>query len=138
MRDFGLVWRVGCHELAAAGELAHDGGYVMPVRARAEEAGVLAGRLVHGCKLGEVAAQVELGHRRRQVERGVAVPLGDVGEKLVHGVNADGVEHPASVGVGVGGVWGSEGHGTRNNRMYRIERILGLGFEHGLVFVVRH
>ena len=99
--DLGLVRRVAGHELAAGGDLPHHSGDEVAVRASAQEGRVPAGRDVL-CRHGlDLPAQLELRSGRWQVQLRVAVLRGDVGKEVIHGVDADSIQHGPPVGVGV-------------------------------------
>ena len=104
-RHLRLVWRVGGRELRAADHLAHDGRDEVAVHAGAEEADlrdpVAAGQA------SELRADLLLGERRRDVPGAGADRGRDVGEEILDRSDADRLEHPRSIGIGVWRV----GHG---------------------------
>ena len=115
LRHLRLVWSVRRHVLAATRYLAHDRRYVMPVRPRAQEAGVVARNPVHSRQFARVLDQLELVPRRRDVQRRIQIALRHVGEKLGYRINSYGVQHLPPVRVGVRDVWGLEGLGGHGN-----------------------
>ena len=80
----------------------------MAVGARAQEAGVLSGNLVHGRQAMRVAQKLHLGLRLGEVERWAAMLHGDIQEEIVYRCDPDDSKHLLAVGVGVRRVWGGE------------------------------
>ena len=102
LRDLRLVRRVGGRELGAPDHLADHGRDQVAVDAGPEEADlgdpVAAGE---PCQLG---ADLLLDEGRRHVPGAGADRGGNVVEQVVDRCDADGVEHPSVVGLGVRGV----------------------------------
>ena len=99
LADLGLVGRVGRVPLAAEQDLVDRRRAPVAVDARAEERGEV-GAVARG-QAGQPRRELELGFGRREVEARGAEGLGDVGEELVDGSDADGREHPLAVAGGM-------------------------------------
>jgi hypothetical protein len=113
LADLRLVGRVGGVVLAAADDVGDGAGDEVPVSAAAQEAGSpVAGDAVLVRQVRQLAREVELAGRGRQVEAVDAELRGDVREQLVDAGDADGLEHGAAVFVGVRDV------GVRARRHY--------------------
>ena len=103
LAGLGLVGRVGRVILRARGDRVDDGGNKVVVTAAAEEAGVLAGRLVLRGELGGVARQADFVEARRDVQVAAQADLlGDAREQALDRVGADRREHLRHVFGGVG------------------------------------
>ena len=96
-----LVRRVRRQELAPREDDVGDRRHVVVVDPGAEERELLGGRDVAARELLDVADELRLAERGRQVELAVEPhALRDLLEELVHGGDADGGEHLLAVGVG--------------------------------------
>ena len=109
LAGLGLIRRVRRVELAARGDVVDDRRNEMVVAAAAEKADLLAGCDVLAGQRGHVRRQLDLGQRRRNVQRARQPQLGrNLREQLVERTDADRLEHrPLIVGsvqnVGHGG-----------------------------------
>jgi hypothetical protein len=105
LRDLGLVRRVGSQKLRPRDDRVDEGGDVVVVHPRADEAGLGVGVRVAGGERREAVEHLGLGEAVRELERAVEAQLGgDVGEQLVGRVDADRLQHRRPVGVGCGRV----------------------------------
>jgi hypothetical protein len=104
LADLRLIWRVGGVELAAAQDLVDGGGDEVVVGACAEEDAVAVGVGVGAAQRLELAHQLWLRHRLRQVELREALVGGDIDEEIGGGGDADGGEHLGPLGLGEGDI----------------------------------
>ncbi len=90
----GLVGRVGGVELAARRDAVDDGRDEVVVAAAAQEADLLPGRPILAGQRRHVLRQLQLGQRRRQMQRSLQPRIRrDLREQLLDAPNADRFEH---------------------------------------------
>ncbi len=95
----GWYGRVGGGELRPADHLANDRGDEVPIHPGSQEAHL--GQAIATGQPRQLGAHLLLGERRRHVPGRGTNRGRDVGEQVVDRCDADGVEHPAPIGIGM-------------------------------------
>ena len=101
---FGLIRSVSGQELAPGHHGLNDGRNEVVVRTGAQEGGPAGQRPVSPGHFAELALDLQLRHRIRQLQRRVSIPVGYVGEQVVNGAEANGRQQLVLLLNGIGNV----------------------------------